>query len=124
MAGLSAGSGLVISYLGKYGKNAPVDAATSLSPAYDIYGAFKQLGDKYPTVDKSIVKSMKETWLHAHENSTLLRSHDEETFEELMRVKTMHDFFDKSSVFAGYNDFDHFCEENNPMVHYKGLLPI
>ena len=120
MAGLSAGSGLVITYLGKYGSSAPIDAAASLSPAYDVNKAFKELGIKYPMVNRSIVQSMKKTWLLAHENSNLLRSHNEEAFEELLQVDSMHDFFDKSSIFAGYNDFDHFCTENNPMAFYQG----
>jgi hypothetical protein len=36
MVGISAGSGLLFTYLGKEGKNTPVRAAAALCPAYDI----------------------------------------------------------------------------------------
>ena len=41
MVGVSAGSGLLFSYLGKEGNNTPINVAAALCPAYDIRRAFR-----------------------------------------------------------------------------------
>ena len=41
MVGISAGSGLLFTYLGKEGNNTPVRTAAALCPAYDIRRAFR-----------------------------------------------------------------------------------
>ena len=41
--GISAGSGLLVTYLGKEGEATPVRAAAALCPAYDITRAFRYL---------------------------------------------------------------------------------
>merc|ERR1711936_1238406 len=63
MVGISAGSGLLVTYLGKEGDRTPVQAAASLCPAYDITRAFSRLSMNYPAVDKHILGSMKRLFL-------------------------------------------------------------
>ena len=41
LAGISAGSGQVVSYIGREGSNVRVNAAASLCPAWDISSAFR-----------------------------------------------------------------------------------
>ena len=75
MVGVSAGSGLLVTYLGKEGDRTPVDAACSLCPAYDINTAFSRLYEQYPIVDRDILKSMKTLWLR-DQPAMLLREED------------------------------------------------
>ena len=42
MIGISAGSGLLISYLGRAGASTPVGAACAICPAWDVGAAFEQ----------------------------------------------------------------------------------
>ena len=63
MAGLSAGSGLLINYLGQQGGAGPVGVGACLCPAYNIETAFASLGDRYPIVDRHLVGSVKQNWL-------------------------------------------------------------
>lgn len=41
MVGVSAGSGLLVTYLGRHHATTPVQAAVALCPAYDIERAFR-----------------------------------------------------------------------------------
>ena len=56
MAGVSAGSGLLVSYMGQMAPNSPVKAGCSLCPAYSIDMAFKRIREEYPLVDKFFTK--------------------------------------------------------------------
>ena len=56
LAGVSAGSGLMVSFMGQMGDNTPVNAACSLCPAYDIDQAFRRIAIAHPLVDKFFVK--------------------------------------------------------------------
>jgi len=68
MVGISAGSGLLVTYLGKEGNGTPVRAAASLCPAYDITRAFSRLSMNYPTVDSHILSSMKRLFIKPRGN--------------------------------------------------------
>lgn len=51
MVGLSAGSGLLVNYLGKERHTTPVRAACSLCPGYDLASVFGTLRQASPLLD-------------------------------------------------------------------------
>ena len=58
LAGISAGSGQVVSYIGKEGSNVHVNAAASLCPAWDISSAFRHLQQRHPWVDRYVTRGI------------------------------------------------------------------
>ena len=58
LAGVSAGSGQVVSYIGREGDQAKINVAASLCPAYDISSAFKKLHDNNPLLDWFITRGI------------------------------------------------------------------
>ena len=58
LAGISAGSGQVVSYIGREGKNVMVNAAASLCPAWDISSAFENLQQRHPWVDRYVTRGI------------------------------------------------------------------
>ena len=64
LAGISAGSGQVVSYIGREGRGTPVGAAASLCPAWDIRKSWHLLRDLYPRMDRFILNSVQKHKLH------------------------------------------------------------
>ena len=52
LAGISAGSGQVVSYIGREGDKAKINVAASLCPAWDISSAFQKLQNTHPWLDR------------------------------------------------------------------------
>ena len=56
LAGISAGSGQVVSYIGREGDKAKINVAASLCPAWDISSAFQKLQNTHPWLDRYVRK--------------------------------------------------------------------
>lgn len=54
LAGISAGSGQVVSYIGREGDKAKINVAASLCPAWDISSAFQKLHNTHPWLDRYV----------------------------------------------------------------------
>ena len=76
MIGISAGSGLLISYLGRAGASTPVGAACAICPAWDVGAAFEQMGTTQPAGERSMLQQIKKGFLKR--NEPLLRGWDEQ----------------------------------------------
>jgi len=119
MAGLSAGSGHLVNYLGKESVRSPVGAGLSLCPAYDIEKAFVSLADRFPVVNRVIVRAMKAAWLEGNED--VLKQRDPEALKACQNAKTMFEIFGAATPFSGFKDFSSYCEVNNPMNFYMNI---
>lgn len=119
MVGISAGSGLLINYLGKEGVKTPVEAACSICPAYDISNAFKLLAERYPLVDQFLLKSMKKVFLFR--NMELLSSWKGSGLSECLSCQNCHQFILTHHPFTGCDSSDQFFKEHNPMEHVEGV---
>jgi len=112
MVGISAGSGLLLTYLGKEAHNTPVQVAAALCPAYDIRRAFR-LAENYPSADKHIVGSMKRLFIKRNEQ--ILCSKSKQTFEACSNAATVHEFVRAHHYFAGFDTVEDYYAESNPM---------
>jgi len=113
MVGISAGSGLLVTYLGKEGDRTPVQAAASLCPAYDITRAFSRLSMNYPSVDKHILGSMKRLFLKP--NLAILNDKSPEALQDCSAATTIHEFLHAHWPFSGAGSLEEYWAENNPM---------
>ena len=114
MVGVSAGSGLLFSYLGREADTTPVQAAVALCPAYDIRRAFR-LAVNHPSMDQHILASMKRLFIQP--NKEILCSKSPQNFSDCSTAKTVHEFIKLHSSFAGYDSPEEYYAESNP-VHW------
>jgi len=112
MVGISAGSGLLVTYLGKEGDSSPVQAACSLCPAYDISQAFSRLGSVQPAVDSYILRSMKQRFLF--NNTEVLQAHPE-ALARCQQAETIQQFIEGHVSMAGFSSVKEYFEDSNPM---------
>ncbi len=112
--GISAGSGQVVSYIGREGSNVDISAAVSLCPAYDISKAFGNLDKTYPSVANLLLKRIKKYFLL--DNDKILQSMT--GYSESLQTKNLHDFVQTISTLAGAKNWTDYLKKHNPMSHY------
>jgi len=120
MVGISAGSGLLVTYLGKEGDKTPVQAACSLCPAYDISKAFSRLAENYPVVDRHILKSMKKCFIRY--NKDILGVKSRSALDDCLQATTIDEFVSAHFPFAGYDTLEDYFNDNNPMLWVQGIV--
>lgn len=108
-AGISAGSGLLVSYLGEFGSSSYLSAAVCISPGYDAWELFTK--DVFAFYDFCLLFSLKRL-LGTH-SSALSKVVD---IPAAMQSKTLCEF-DKLVYckLYGYNSLQEYWEKNNPM---------
>jgi len=112
MVGISAGSGLVGTYLGQQGDKTPVQAACSLCPAYDTRTVFTNV-KKYPSMDNFLLQAVKKRFLYYNEQ--LLKEAFPEAYDACKNAKDIEEFVDAHYAFAGYDSLAEYNEDSNPL---------
>jgi len=98
MIGISAGSGLLISYLGRAGASTPVGAACAICPAWDVGAAFEQMGTTQPAGERSMLQQIKKGFLKR--NEPLLRGWDEQAYEACLAATSLPGMLSAHAPFA------------------------
>lgn len=119
LAGISAGSGQVVSYIGREGRSVPIGAAASLCPSWDCTKSFEYLQQRYPAMDRLTTRKVQDFFLRSPENQDALSTMPDAVTEAL-KAKTLGEFVPAAAPFAGCRDVDQFFEENNPMEFFAG----
>jgi len=112
MVGISAGSGLLGTYLGQQEDKTPVEAACCLCPAYDLRTVWVNV-KKYPSMDKFLLQSVKKRFLSHTEE--LLKEAFPESFEACQNAKSIEEFMEAHYPFAGYDSLAEYLEDCNPL---------
>ena len=120
LAGISAGSGQVVSYIGREGKNTPIGAAASLCPSWDIRQSFRLLREHYPMADQFVTRAVQKHFLGRLENQTALNAVPSEVVIAARGATNLEDLVEASVPFAACSDLDQFFQENNPMNYASG----
>jgi uncharacterized protein len=106
--GVSAGSGLLVRYLGEEGAASRLRAAVALCPAYDIRDAFRFVHRGY---DRYLTRKMVEFFLRR--NSGALGH--VEGYEDCAAATTMAEFHDRLYPLAGFESREAYYVASNPM---------
>jgi len=120
MVGISAGSGLLVTYLGKEGDKTPVQAACSLCPAYDITQAFTKVAENYSMVDSHILTSMKKCFIRPNKN--ILSTKSQKALDDCTKSTTINEFLNSHYPFAGYDSIEEYFLANNPMEFVDDIV--
>lgn len=107
--GVSAGSGLLVRYLGEEGAATPLAAAVAYCPGYDTTRAFHRI---HPLYDRWLVGAVRRYFLERH--AAVLAAHP--GFAEAMASRTVGELHDRQYPFAGYATPDAYHAHTNPMA--------
>ena len=121
LAGLSAGSMQLVSYIGKEGEKVMADAAASLCPTWDFRRWIKFLQEKVQgrLVSWMLTKNVKNLFLAPSKNqSALLRMPD--VVEKAWTAENIEAWINVSAPLAGYKNFQHSVGENDPNQNFQG----
>jgi len=116
--GVSAGSGLLVRYLGEAQASARFRAAVALCPAYDLRDAFHHAHRAY---DRYLARKMVQFFLH--KNRDVLGAVD--GYTECAAATTIAEFHDRLYPLAGFASRDAFYRGSNPMDVARDLtVPV
>ena len=115
-AGVSAGTAVLVRYLGEYPESHPIKAAFMYCPGYDITTAFAR---SVPIISRIMTKKLARHFVR----SRLELFEQLTTFKELMQSKDLHQFHYRLYEFAGYQSSDEYFAHCNP-VHYIDKVKI
>ncbi|CAH1802126.1 unnamed protein product [Owenia fusiformis] len=107
--GSSAGSGLLVSYLGEFGSSAYLKAGVLISPGYDAAELFSNTIQK--PYEYILLYSLKRLLSkHLHALSDVIHPH------QALQANSLTEFEDAVyNKMYGYETMDHYWDKNNPM---------
>ena len=108
----SAGTGILVRYLGERGADAPVAAAWCNNPGYDIGCAMTRCGWLYDSA--YYLWRMKRHYLGGP-NRALLEAFDADALRACLRARTLHEFMVGAAPFAGAPTFGEYLLRSNPI---------
>lgn len=112
--GISAGSGVLASYLGKVGSDTPVQGAVACCPAYDMRDGFKRA---IPFYSKMMTKKLKRLFVYPNES---LFSHLD-AFENVKNAQDMQEFHQYMYCMSGDADWDEYMHNSNPIEVFDNI---
>ena len=125
LIGSSAGSAVMVRYLGQYGDQVPVVAGVGHSPGYDIENLWKPIAGSF--FDRYLVRNLQKFFLNR--NRPLLMMRNPEAVKALDSAETTGDFSRHAAVFsAEYSElqdithtYDQWLEQTCPLRVAPGI---
>ncbi len=107
--GISAGSGLLVRYLGEQGSASKLRAGVAHCPGYDISQAF---GSVHPFYDRVMARRLVNFFIRRRASVW----DGIEGVAECAQSRSMAEFHDRQYPLAGYGSRDTYYEHSNPMI--------
>lgn len=112
--GSSAGSGLLVRYLGEHRHQAVFRAAFAYCPGYNTENGFYKV---HPTYSKIMGRKLVKHFIHKYQNELTHL----ETLPKLQQAQTLADFHDHQYELAGYSDHQSYIAATNPMLVFEHI---
>ena len=125
--GISSGTAVVVSALSKWDyrrQHFPQEAtpafvaSVSVTPGYDTSKALTRERFRFPYHDFLLAR-VKDHFVRSNED--VLRRHDNETVNQVLRATSMQDFVDLSAPFAGYANASMYYQDTNPINNLRAI---
>jgi len=116
--GLSAGSGLLVRYLGEEGEQALVTAGVALCPGYDTTRAFTRVHRAY---DRYLVRILREHFLERHQAALQSVA----GYTETLASRSVAEFQERGFRLFGFSSLAEYHRQTNPMeVMHDVRVPV
>lgn len=116
--GSSAGTGLLVRYLGEEGGKTPFKAAFAMCPGYDTEHGFANVHPFYTKVMtkkmfKAFIQPYAQTWQNIDSVKTVLQ------------IKTLQEFQNEYFEMAGFRDYQSYSQATNPVYVFENVkIPL
>lgn len=116
--GSSAGTGLLVRYLGEQGLDTPFKAAFAMCPGYDTELGFENVHPFYTKVMtkklfKAFIQPYPQTWDQVN------------SVKKVLKTKTLHEFQCEYFEMAGYSDYESYSKAINPIYVFENVkIPL
>jgi predicted alpha/beta-fold hydrolase len=107
--GVSAGSGLLVRYLGEEGARTPLTAGIAYCPGYDTTRAFHRIHRLY---DRYLIGAVRRYFLERHADALAHLP----GWAEILASRTVGELHDRQHPFAGFASSAEYHAHTNPMV--------
>jgi len=114
VVGVSAGSGLLVRYLGEAGADTPVAAGVAICPGYDTTRAFGRVHRAY---DRYMVRMLRDYFLDRH--AAVLETVP--GYAETRASRSVAEFHDRGFRLAGFPSVAEYHRATNPMAVADGI---
>lgn len=112
--GSSAGTGLLVRYLGEDGDKTPLKAAFALCPGYNTKLGFSSVHPFYSKVmTKKIINKFIQPYQTTWKNTKSL--------SKVLKSKSLFDFEQTYFELAGYQDYETYCNATNPIYVLENI---
>lgn len=116
--GSSAGTGLLVRYLGEQGEQTPFKAAFALCPGYNTELGFKNV---HPFYTKIMTKKLFKAFIYPYANTWKNTA----SLTQVLATKNLADFQAEYYEMAGYPSLDAYNQATNPMYVFENVkIPL
>lgn len=116
--GSSAGTGLLVRYLGEEGENTPFKAAFAMCPGYNTEIGFKNV---HPFYSKIMTKKLFKVFIYPHKDVW----QKVESLTQVLSSKTLLEFEQKYFEMAGFKDYPSYAQATNPIYVFENVkIPL
>lgn len=116
--GSSAGTGLLVRYLGEEAKQTPIQAAFALCPGYNTETGFQYVHPLYSRImAKKLVQHFIQPYVNAWQNH--------QAVEKVLHARNLAEFEQAYFEMAGYPDYMSYCQATNPIYVFERIsIPL
>ncbi|CAB1221382.1 YheT family hydrolase [Acinetobacter bouvetii] len=116
--GSSAGTGLLVRYLGEEGEQSPFKAAFALCPGYDTEHGFKNV---HPFYSKVMTQKLFKSFIYPY-NSIWQQT---ASLSQVLATKSLLEFQHQYFELAGYSSFEAYNQATNPIYVFENIkIPL
>ena len=116
--GSSAGTGLLVRYLGEEGEATPLKAAFALCPGYNTETGFAFV---HPFYSKVMAKKLLKRFIHPYQETWKKIA----SWEQILSVKNLSDFEKLYFQMAGFSDYETYTKATNPIYVFENVkIPL
>ena len=116
--GSSAGTGLLVRYLGEEGENTPFKAAFALCPGYNTETGFANV---HPFYSKVMAKKLVKKFIQPYQSTW----QSIPAWQEILLSQNLAEFEQRYFKFAGYDNYDAYTQATNPIYVFENVkIPL
>ena len=116
--GSSAGTGLLVRYLGEQGEDTPFKAAFAMCPGYNTELSFKNV---HPFYSKMMTKKLFKYFIHPYQNTWSNIA----SLKKVLTTTSLEEFEKEYFEMAGFQDYQSYCQAINPIYVFENVkIPL